>query len=112
MSKVVSVEEAIASIADGSTVTVCGCENILLPEYLLANLEKRFLETGHPRDLTEIHTVIHGMGVGLGLEHFAHDGMTKKVIGSGYSYLKTSKMTSMIRENKIPAYLIPMGTVL
>ena len=38
--------------------------------------------------------------------------MTKKVIGSGYSYLKTSKMTSMIRENKIPAYLIPMGTVL
>ena len=39
MSKVVSVEEAIASIADGSTVTVCGCENILLPEYLLANLE-------------------------------------------------------------------------
>ena len=56
MSKVVSVEEAIASIADGSTVTVCGCENILLPEYLLANLEKRFLETGHPRDLTEIHT--------------------------------------------------------
>ena len=112
MSKVVSVEEAIASIADGSTVTVCGCENILLPEYLLANLEKRFLETGHPRDLTEIHTVIHGMGVGLGLEHFAHEGMTKKVIGSGYSYLKTSKMTSMIRENKIPAYLIPMGTVL
>ena len=78
MSKVVSVEEAIASIADGSTVTVCGCENILLPEYLLANLEKRFLETGHPRDLTEIHTVIHGMGVGLGLEHFAHEGMTKK----------------------------------
>lgn len=28
MSKVVSVEEAIASIADGSTVTVCGCENM------------------------------------------------------------------------------------
>ena len=106
MSKVVSVEEAIASIADGSTVTVCGCENILLPEYLLANLEKRFLETGHPRDLTEIHTVIHGMGVGLGLEHFAHDGMTKKVIGSGYSYLKTSKMTSMIRENKIPGTFV------
>ena len=79
MSKVVSVEEAIASIADGSTVTVCGCENILLPEYLLANLEKRFLETGHPRDLTEIHTVIHGMGVGLGLEHFAHDGASAQI---------------------------------
>ena len=84
MSKVVSVEEAIASIADGSTVTVCGCENILLPEYLLANLEKRFLETGHPRDLTEIHTVIHGMGVGLGLEHFAHDGASAQIGARGH----------------------------
>ena len=80
MSKVVSVEEAIASIADGSTVTVCGCENILLPEYLLANLEKRFLETGHPRDLTEIHTVIHGMGVGLGLvRYLGGEDLRKKV---------------------------------
>ena len=52
------------------------------------------------------------MGVGLGLEHFAHEGMLKKLIGSGYSYLKTSKITTMIRENKVPAYLIPMGTVL
>ena len=112
MNKVVSAEQAIASIADGSTVAVCGCENILLPEYLLSHLEKRFLETGHPRDLTEIHPVIHGMGVGLGLEHFAHEDMTKLVIGSGYSYLKTSQMTNLIRNNRIPAYLLPMGTVL
>ncbi len=112
MNKVVGVEQAIASIEDGSTVAVCGCENILLPEYLLSHLEKRFLETGHPKDLTEIHTVIHGMGVGLGLEHFAHQGMTKLVIGSGYSFLKTSQMTTLIRGNKIPAYLVPMGTVL
>lgn len=112
MNKVVSIETAISAIPDGSTVAVCGCENILVPEYLLSNLEKRFVDTGHPCDLTEIHPVIHGMGVGLGLEHFAHEGMTKMVIGSGYSYLKTSKMTGLIRENKIPAYLMPMGSVL
>lgn len=110
-SKVVTCEQAISTIADGSTIAVCGCENILLPDYLLAQLEKRFLETGHPKDLTEVHTVIHGMGPGLGLEHFAHEGMTKKLIGSGYSFLKTSKMTALIRENKIPAYIMPMGTV-
>lgn len=111
MSKIVAAKEAVASIKDGSTVVVCGCENILLPDTLLRHLEERFLETGHPRDLTEIHTVVHGMGPGLGLEHFAHEGMLKKVIGSGYSFLKTSKMTALIRENKIPAYIMPMGTV-
>ena len=110
-SKIVSPQEAVSAIQDGSTIAVCGCENILLPDYLLTHLENRFLETGHPRDVTELHTVIHGMGPGLGLEHFAHEEMTKQVIGSGYSFLKTSKMTALIRENKIPAYIMPMGTV-
>lgn len=110
-SKITTVQEAIDVIKDGDTVAVCGCENILLADYVLENLEKSYLETGHPKDLTEIHAVIHGMGPGLGLEHFAHEGMTKKVIGSGYSFLKTSKMTALIRENKIPAYIMPMGTV-
>lgn len=112
MGKVVTAKEAVAVIQDGSTIAVCGCENILLPEYLLKALEERYLETGHPCNLTEMHSVIHGMGEGLGLEHFAHEGMIKRVIGSGYSFLKTSKMTALIRENKIPAYIIPMGTVL
>ena len=109
--KLVTAAEAVAAIQDGSTVCVCGCENILLPDHLLQHLEERFLQTGHPRDLTELHTVIHGMGPGLGLEHFAHEGMTRRVIGSGYSFLKTSKMTELIRNDKIPAYIMPMGTV-
>ncbi len=110
-SKVVSAREAVDSIRDKSTVVSCGCENLLLPEKVLTELENRFLETGHPRDLTEIHPIINGMGPGLGLEHFAHEGMTRCTIGSGFSYLKTSKMTGLLRAEKIPAYIIPMGTV-
>ena len=109
--KIVSAETAIAAIRDGSTVAVCGCENILVPELLLSRMEQSFLETGHPCGLTELHPVIHGMGVGLGLEHLAHEGMVSRLIGSGYSYLKTSRMAEMIRSNKIPAYILPMGTV-
>lgn len=111
MKKLVTAQEAIETIQDNSTIVVCGCENILLPEKLLSTLEERFLETGHPRNLTEIHPIIHGMGPGLGLEHFAHEGMTKCLIGSGYSFLKTSQTTALIRENKIPAYILPMGTI-
>lgn len=109
--KVVSFEEAVSWIEDNSTVFVSGIENIMLPDRTLKALEDRFLTTGHPCSLTEIHTTIHGMGEGVGLERFAHTGMVKRVIGSGFSYLKTSKMTSMLRKNEVEAYVVPMGTL-
>lgn len=109
--KVVSFDEAVSCIKDGDLVFVSGIENIMLPDRTLAALEERFLATGHPRDMVEMHTTIHGMGDGVGLERFAHEGMVKKVIGSGFSFLKTSKMTAMLLEDKIEAYVIPMGTI-
>lgn len=109
--KVVSFEQAVSWIEDNSTVFVCGIENIMLPDRTLKALEDRFLAEGHPCGMTEIHTTIHGMGDGVGLERFAHPGMVKRVIGSGFSFLKTSKMTAMLRENKVEAYVIPMGTL-
>ena len=111
MSKIVSAREAVDTIRDGSTIAVCGCENIIVPEKVLSELEKRFLETGHPRDITDIHAVTYGMGVGLGLEHLSHEGLLRHSIGSGFSYLKTSKMAALVRENKIQAHVLPMGTV-
>ncbi len=109
--KVVSFEQAVSWIEDNSTVLVCGIENIMLPDRTLKALEDRFLTDSHPSGLTEIHTTIHGMGEGVGLERFAHPGMVKRVIGSGFSFLKTSKMTAMLRENQVEAYVIPMGTL-
>jgi len=111
MKKIMNAEESVKLIKDNDTVVVCGCENLLLPEKILEALEKRFLETGHPLNLTELHPIIYGMGNGLGLEHFAHEKMTSRLIGSGYSYLKNSKMSQMIIENKIETYTLPMGTV-
>ena len=109
--KIVSFEQAVSWIKDGSTVFVSGIENIMLPDKTLKALEDRYLSDGHPCNLTEIHTTIHGMGEGVGLERFAHPGMVKRVIGSGFSFLKTSKMTAMLRENRVEAYVIPMGTL-
>lgn len=110
-SKVVTFEEAVSCIEDCSTVFVAGIENMMLPDTMLEALEKRFLETGHPHSLTELHPTVYGMGTGVGLERFAHEGMVKRLIGSGFSFLKTSKMTAMLRENKVEAYAMPMGTI-
>ena len=52
MSKVIGAEEAAALIEDGSTVVVGGTGPILVPNLILETLERRFLDDGHPRNLT------------------------------------------------------------
>ena len=59
--KFVTAEAAVALIADGDTVALIGgggglCEATCLHEAI----ERRFLETSHPRGLT----VIHSLGIG------------------------------------------------
>jgi propionate CoA-transferase len=111
VNKVMTAEEAVAMIRDHDTIAVCGCENLLLPDKVLQALEARFLSVGRPKYLTEYHPVIYGMGPRLGLEHLAHDGLVARSIGSGFSYLKTSCMSQMLREGRIEAYVAPMGTL-
>ncbi len=111
MSKLMNRVQAAELVQDRDTVVVCGCENLLLPDRILSALEDRFVATGHPRELTDIHPVIYGMGENCGLEHFAHEGFLARAIGSGFSYLKTSRTSRLVRENQLEAYVAPMGTI-
>ncbi|MGI6084654.1 MAG: acyl CoA:acetate/3-ketoacid CoA transferase [Acetivibrionales bacterium] len=111
MATIMTAREAANLINNGDTIAICSCENMVLPETVLKAIEERYLETGEPNNLTELHPVVPGMGIGLGLEHFAHEGMVKTSIASGFSYLKTSKFTKLINENKVMAYDVPMGTM-
>ena len=52
--KTISADEAIALMSDNDVVTTTGFVQSCIPEALLAALERRFLATGHPRDLTLI----------------------------------------------------------
>lgn len=109
--KVMSAREAAEWVNDGDTIAICGCENVLSPEALLKALGERFEATGKPAGLTEIHPIIVGMGVERGLEHLARPGMVRRAIGSGFSYLKTSRYTQMLRDNLFDAHVVPMGTL-
>lgn len=109
--KIMTRQEAAELVKDRDTIVVCGCENLLLPDRILSALEERFVSTGHPRDLMDIHPVIYGMGENCGLEHFAHEGFLARSIGSGFSFLKTSRTSQLVRENKLEAYVMPMGTL-
>src|SRR5699024_3369496 len=105
-SKVVFADEAVAEIKDNSTITICGCNQFLVPDKVLAELESRFLETGTPKNLTDFHTVGVGRVKGKGLDRLAHKGLIKKSIGSSWD---AQKLTKLIDDNEIEAHQLPMG---
>jgi propionate CoA-transferase len=108
---IITADDAVGMVNDGDTIAICGCENVLSPDTLLKALGARFSATGSPRGITEIHPIIVGMGEGRGLENLAHPGMVARAIGSGYSYLKTSRYTALLKENAFAAHVVPMGTI-
>ncbi len=109
--KYVAAEEAAKLIRDGDTLTICGCGAIMVPEKILSALQARFLETGHPRDLTIANPIVVGKEKGTGLENFAHKGMVKKLVGSTYSLWEEPKLSAMIVDGEVEAYVYPMGVM-
>ena len=61
INKFMSAEAAVALISDGDTVALIGGGGGLVEASCLHEaIEKRFLASGHPRNLT----VIHALGIG------------------------------------------------
>ncbi len=111
INKFVSAEQAVELIKDGDTVGLVGGGSGLVEATCLhAAVEKRFLETGHPRNLT----IIHALGIGdqksRGMNRFAHEGMVKRVIGGHWVW--SPRMQEMARTEKIEAYCLPGGVAM
>ncbi|OED00808.1 CoA-transferase [Rhizobium sp. YK2] len=110
-SKFMSADDAVKLIKDGDTVSLIGGGGGLLEAtHTFRAVSKRFLETGAPRNLT----VVHALGIGdkkqEGMNHFAHEGLVKRVIGGHWVW--SPKMQEMARDEKIEAYVLPSGCVM
>ncbi len=109
--KQTSLDEAVELIKDGDTVGLIGGGGGLVEATLLhEEVERRFLSTGTPRDLT----VLHSLGIGdkdrRGMNRFAHNGLVKRVIGGHWVW--SQKMQEMARDNEIEAYVLPGGVAM
>jgi propionate CoA-transferase len=109
--KVCTPAEAAQLIPDGATVALCGCLSMLEPDTVLKGIESRFLTDGHPRDLTVIHPVMVGSRQGSGINRLAHDGMMRRVIGGSFSIFADYEITGMVKQDRVEAFNLPIGTI-
>lgn len=107
--KIITAAEAAAQVPDGAVINTEGFVQAGLSETLNRALEQRFLETGHPKDLTIFTIAGQGAGAGTGSDHFAHEGMVKRLIAGHYNLAPT--LRAMAIEGKIEAYNLPQGTM-
>lgn len=112
--KVCTAAEAAELVKDDAFLVCAGNMNNCLAEEICDAIEKRFLENGHPQNMT----IMSASGVGdmgpvggvfRGFQHFAHEGMIRRVIvghnGSNHSIMK------MQAENKVESYNFPQGVI-
>lgn len=108
--------QAAALVADGATVAVNSSSGLLCPDAMLKALGERFVATGAPRDLTTIHPIAAGDMFGTkGVDHIAHKGMIRRIIGGSYPSGPTNADPPLIWQrilaDDLAAWNVPSGIV-
>jgi propionate CoA-transferase len=107
--KFLTADEAVKLVTSNSTIATGGFVGNAVPEELEIAIEKRFVESGEPRNLTLVYAAGQGDGKTRGLNHFGHEGLLKRVIGGHWGLVP--KVQKLALDNKVEAYNFPQGCI-
>lgn len=108
--KIVECKAALDLIQDGDMIAIGGFVGMGHPEGLTRAIEERFLQQGFPRDLSLIYGAGQGDRGRRGLNHFAHDGLVRRIIGGHWGLAPL--LCTMAIEGRIEAYNWPQGVII
>lgn len=116
MTKQVTAASAVETIGDDAVIAVNSSSGLCCPDAVLKALGENFEDIGHPRDLTMIHPIAAGDMFGTpGVDHLAHDGMIRSIIGGSYpsgpSSAQPPRIWNLISNNRLAAYNVPSGII-
>ena len=107
---VLTAEEAVAYIEDGSTIGFCGAGGGIgeATKCILA-LRDRFVETGAPKNLTLWHATGLGDRADKGMSPLALSGLVKRIYGGHWA--QSPRLAELAEKNQIEAYNFPQGVM-
>jgi propionate CoA-transferase len=109
VSKVVSLDEAVALVQPGSTLATSGFVGIGTPDGLLEALARAYQTHGRPGGLTLVFAAGQGDGKTRGLNRLAVPGLLKRVVGGHWGLIP--RVGALALSGEIEAYNLPQGCI-
>lgn len=107
--KVITADQAAALVQDRWTVASAGFVGAGHAEAVTEALERRFLQSGLPRDLTLVYSAGQGDRGARGVNHFGNAGMTASIVGGHWR--SATRLADLAMAEQCEGYNLPQGVL-